>query len=203
MIEFSSGVLVGSSAGKSSPFIDLPPIALGPSPPRPCRLQGRGFSEVGLRPRIPRKTDGLLTEGLGSSLSEARSPPEFQMELVRWAGGLTESETQGRGPGRRCKFGITRHINLKPREWMRPPNKCKQAEERYRAGPGGVPMLGKRGGASGKEEPGGGGHWKPCKKRISREKDGAGWSAGQSRRRRMMMDNWPLDLAVTWGHRRL
>lgn len=142
MIEFSSGVLVGSSAGKSSPFIDLPPIALGPSPPRPCRLQGRGFSEVGLRPRIPRKTDGLLTEGLGSSLCEARSPPEFQMEPVRWAGGLTESETQGRGPGRRCKFGITRHINLKPREWMRPPNKCKQAEERYRAGPGGCSDVG-------------------------------------------------------------
>lgn len=136
MIEFSSGVLVGSSAGKSSPFIDLPPIALGPSPPRPCRLQGRGFSEA------PSATDGLLTEGLGSSLCEARSPPEFLMELVRWAGGLTESETQGRGPGRRCKFGITRHINLKPREWMRPPNKCKQAEERYRVGPGGCSDVG-------------------------------------------------------------
>lgn len=65
------------------------------------------------------------------------------MELVRWAGGLTESETQGRGPGRWCKFGIPMHINLKPHEWMRPPNQCERVEERCRAGPGGVPMSGR------------------------------------------------------------
>lgn len=136
------GFWLGQVQGRAALSLTFPLSPSDHRPPDRAGCRGGASQKSGCGHGFRERLTGLLTEGLGSSLCEARSPPEFQMELVRWAGGLTESETQGRGPGRRCKFGITRHINLKPREWMRPPNKCKQAEERYRAGPGGCSDVG-------------------------------------------------------------